>query len=99
MHSAFMSEKNATTTHCNRKKSLSCCCDWPKKASACCASWAATRSYSGGEAMTSLCTELIAHGLPGTTPVAIVQQCTTKNQRVITGTLATLPGNAEVDEL
>ena len=55
--------------------------------------------YMGLHGLATLCTELIAHGLPGTTPAAIVQQGTTKNQRVITGTLATLPGNAEVEQL
>lgn len=55
--------------------------------------------YMGLHGLATLCSELIAHGLPGTTPVAIVQQGTTKNQRVITGTLATLPANAEVEEL
>jgi len=55
--------------------------------------------YMGLHGLATLCSELIAHGLPGTTPVAIVQQGTTKNQRVITGTLATLPGNAQVEEL
>jgi len=55
--------------------------------------------YMGLHGLSTLCTELIAHGLPGNTPVAIVQQGTTKNQRVITGTLATLPGNAQVEEL
>lgn len=55
--------------------------------------------YMGLHGLATLCTELMAHGLPGTTPAAIVQQGTTKNQRVITGTLATLPGNAEVEQL
>ncbi len=55
--------------------------------------------YMGLHGLATLCSELIAHGLPGTTPVAIVQQGTTKNQRVITGTLATLPGNTQVEEL
>jgi uroporphyrin-III C-methyltransferase/precorrin-2 dehydrogenase/sirohydrochlorin ferrochelatase len=55
--------------------------------------------YMGLHGLATLCAELVAHGLHGDTPVAIVQQGTTKNQRVITGTLATLPGNAEVEEL
>ena len=37
--------------------------------------------------------------LPADTPVAIVQQGTTKSQRVVTGTLATLPKKAEVEGL
>jgi uroporphyrin-III C-methyltransferase/precorrin-2 dehydrogenase/sirohydrochlorin ferrochelatase len=55
--------------------------------------------YMGLHGLATLCKELVAHGLPGTTPAAIVQQGTTKNQRVITGTLATLPGIAEVEQL
>jgi uroporphyrin-III C-methyltransferase/precorrin-2 dehydrogenase/sirohydrochlorin ferrochelatase len=55
--------------------------------------------YMGLHGLATLCAELVAHGLPGDTPIAIVQQGTTKNQRVVTGTLATLPGKAEVEEL
>jgi len=55
--------------------------------------------YMGLHGLATLCTELVAHGLPGDTPIAIVQQGTTKNQRVVTGTLATLPGKSEVEEL
>ncbi len=55
--------------------------------------------YMGLHGMATLCAELVAHGLPGDTPIAIVQQGTTKNQRVITGTLATLPQNPKVEEL
>ena len=38
-----------------------------------------------------ICRSLIEHGSPKDLPIAIVQQGTTSNQRVITGTLATLP--------
>jgi uroporphyrin-III C-methyltransferase/precorrin-2 dehydrogenase/sirohydrochlorin ferrochelatase len=55
--------------------------------------------YMGLHGMATLCAELVAHGLPGDTPVAIVQQGTTNKQRVITGTLATLPQNPQVEEL
>ena len=51
--------------------------------------------YMGLHGLDSLCARLIEHGLPETTPIAIVQQGTTPNQRVITGTLATLPAIAE----
>jgi uroporphyrin-III C-methyltransferase/precorrin-2 dehydrogenase/sirohydrochlorin ferrochelatase len=55
--------------------------------------------YMGLHGLSVLCSELVAHGLPGETPIAIVQQGTTSNQRVITGTLATLPQNPQVEEL
>ncbi len=55
--------------------------------------------YMGLLGLEILCAQLIAHGLPATTPIAIVQQGTTQNQRVVCGTLATLPQMAEVAEL
>jgi uroporphyrin-III C-methyltransferase/precorrin-2 dehydrogenase/sirohydrochlorin ferrochelatase len=55
--------------------------------------------YMGLHGLATLCTELIAHGLPENTPAAIVQQGTTQNQRVMTGTLATLPGIAQTEKL
>ena len=54
--------------------------------------------YMGLHGLDTLCAKLVEHGLPGSTPVAIVQQGTTQNQRVITGTLATLPGIAQVEK-
>jgi uroporphyrin-III C-methyltransferase/precorrin-2 dehydrogenase/sirohydrochlorin ferrochelatase len=38
-----------------------------------------------------ICEELIKHGRAAETPAALVQQGTTSNQRVFTGTLADLP--------
>jgi uroporphyrin-III C-methyltransferase/precorrin-2 dehydrogenase/sirohydrochlorin ferrochelatase len=51
--------------------------------------------YMGLMGLPTLCQELVAHGLPITTPAAIVQQGTTYQQKVVTGTLETLPQLAE----
>src|SRR4029434_866257 len=51
--------------------------------------------YMGLPGLPVLCAELVRHGLPATTPAAIVQQGTIATQRVVTGTLRTLPGRAE----
>ena len=50
--------------------------------------------YMGLHGLEMLCAKLIEHGLSGATPAAIVQQGTTQQQRVFTGTLATLPAIA-----
>ncbi|HZW87308.1 MAG TPA: siroheme synthase CysG [Gallionella sp.] len=55
--------------------------------------------YMGLHGLDRLCVELIKHGLPNTTPIAIVQQGTTQNQRVVIGTLETLPGMAAIEKL
>ncbi len=55
--------------------------------------------YMGLHGLDTLCAKLIEHGLPATTPIAIVQQGTTQNQRVVTGTLSTLPGIAQTENL
>lgn len=47
--------------------------------------------YMGLLGLPVLCKELMANGLPPSTPAAIVQQGTTINQKVVTGTLETLP--------
>lgn len=54
--------------------------------------------YMGLHGLNTLCAELVAHSMPVTTPIAIVQQGTTRNQRVIVGTLATLPGIAAIEK-
>ncbi|MBU0688292.1 MAG: siroheme synthase CysG [Gammaproteobacteria bacterium] len=51
--------------------------------------------YMGLHGLDILCAKLIEHGMPDTTPIAIVQHGTQPTQRVFTGTLATLPGIAE----
>jgi uroporphyrin-III C-methyltransferase/precorrin-2 dehydrogenase/sirohydrochlorin ferrochelatase len=55
--------------------------------------------YMGLQGLEMLCAKLIQHGLPADTPAAIVQQGTTPQQRVISGNLATLPGNPELETL
>lgn len=47
--------------------------------------------YMGLVGLPGICQELIAHGRAADTPAALVQQGTTQNQRVFTGTLASLP--------
>lgn len=47
--------------------------------------------YMGLVGLPGICAQLVAHGRSGATPAALVQQGTTQNQRVFTGTLATLP--------
>lgn len=48
--------------------------------------------YMGLVGLPVICQQLIAHGRADSTPVALIQQGTTHNQRVFTGTLADLPG-------
>ncbi|MBI3900263.1 MAG: uroporphyrinogen-III C-methyltransferase [Gammaproteobacteria bacterium] len=47
--------------------------------------------YMGLHGVRPICRELIARGLSDSTPAALVQQGTTQQQRVLTGTLASLP--------
>lgn len=51
--------------------------------------------YMGLHGVEIICRELIRHGLTATTPAALVQQGTTRRQRVLIGTLETLPDIVE----
>lgn len=55
--------------------------------------------YMGLLGLPVLCQQLIAHGLTPDTPAAIIQQGTTRSQRVVTGTLENLPRLAEESRL
>ena len=55
--------------------------------------------YMGLLGLPTLCRELAAHGMPESTPAAIVQQGTTERQRTVVGTLATLPQLAQTARL
>jgi uroporphyrin-III C-methyltransferase/precorrin-2 dehydrogenase/sirohydrochlorin ferrochelatase len=55
--------------------------------------------YMGLHSINILARELIAHGLPPDTPAALVQQGTTRNQRVFVESLATLPTLVDREEI
>jgi uroporphyrin-III C-methyltransferase/precorrin-2 dehydrogenase/sirohydrochlorin ferrochelatase len=47
--------------------------------------------YMGLNGLPVICRELLAHGMPETTPIALIEKGTTPEQRVIIGTLADMP--------
>jgi uroporphyrin-III C-methyltransferase/precorrin-2 dehydrogenase/sirohydrochlorin ferrochelatase len=55
--------------------------------------------YMGLAGLEKVCESLIAHGSPKDLPIAIVQQGTTTHQRVITGTLETLPSKVASEDI
>ncbi len=55
--------------------------------------------YMGLIGLEQICQSLIEHGCPEDFPIAIIQQGTTDNQRVITGTLTTLPEQVKNEKL
>ncbi len=55
--------------------------------------------YMGLLGLPVLCRKLVSHGLSDKTPAAIVQQGTTHNQRVLVGSLETLPNLAHSSNL
>lgn len=48
--------------------------------------------YMGLNSLEHICSSLVAHGRAATTPVALIQKGTTVEQKVWTGTLASMPG-------
>jgi uroporphyrin-III C-methyltransferase/precorrin-2 dehydrogenase/sirohydrochlorin ferrochelatase len=55
--------------------------------------------YMGLVGLPEICRQLVAHGMPGETPAAMVQQGTTARQRVVVGTLANLAALVEAAQL
>lgn len=47
--------------------------------------------YMGLHGVQTLCQELVRHGMAASMPAALIQQGTTRNQRVLVGSLETLP--------
>ena len=50
--------------------------------------------YMGIAALGEICRQMMAHGLPGTTPAAVVRHATLPDQQVLAGTLGCLPAAA-----
>lgn len=55
--------------------------------------------YMGLGTLPIICEQLIAHGLPASTPAALIERATLPEQRCITGTLRDLPAVARSAEL
>ena len=55
--------------------------------------------YMGLVGLPYICEQLIAHGMPADTPVALVEKGTLPDQKVHTGTLASMPGYVEGREI
>jgi len=55
--------------------------------------------YMGLTGLDILCRELIARGMTADTPVALVEQGTTDRQRVLIGSLESLPGMVAKQEV
>lgn len=49
--------------------------------------------YMGLSGLDTICRELVAHGMPATMPAALIEQGTTEHQRVLVGTLESLPAS------
>ncbi|MBX9944763.1 MAG: siroheme synthase CysG [Reyranella sp.] len=50
--------------------------------------------YMGGRSLPVIARQLVAHGLPAATPVALIENGTTDRERRVVGTLATIDGQA-----
>ena len=55
--------------------------------------------YMGLQGLDIICREMMAHGREPETPVALIQQGTTPNHKVLVGTLATMPALVAQEEV
>jgi len=55
--------------------------------------------YMGLRGVNEICRQLVAHGLPASTPAALVSQGTTPNHQTLIGDLSSLPSIVENNEL
>ena len=55
--------------------------------------------YMGLLGVKTLCAKLVEHGLSAETPIALVQKATTRQQKVLIGTLATMPELVDSTEI
>ncbi|MCC7548325.1 MAG: uroporphyrinogen-III C-methyltransferase [Burkholderiales bacterium] len=55
--------------------------------------------YMGMGALPEICRQLVRHGLPHDTPAAVVRHATTRRQKVVSGSLETLPHLAHAAQL
>lgn len=55
--------------------------------------------YMGLQGIAVICSELIAHGMPDSTPIALIQKATTPQQKVVTATLGTMPDEVEKSDI
>ncbi|RLT97378.1 siroheme synthase CysG [Ketobacter sp.] len=55
--------------------------------------------YMGLVGLPTICTQLIGHGLAPDTPIALIQQGTTRHQKVLTSTLQNMPEQVKKQEV
>jgi len=55
--------------------------------------------YMGLSGLKIICDKLVRHGMTPSTPIALIQQGTTRTQNVLVGDLSTMPGLVESNEI
>jgi uroporphyrin-III C-methyltransferase/precorrin-2 dehydrogenase/sirohydrochlorin ferrochelatase len=55
--------------------------------------------YMGVTRLAEICGRLVAHGLDPATPAAVIERATTPSQRVVSGTVGTLPATAKAERV